>query len=310
MTQRNTLFIIENIKNRTRRICLPEAAFGGIIMENKNGFLTISEFAKLRGVTSETLRHYDRTGLLKPVHIDEQTGYRYYSILQYEQLGTIKELRQLGFSIDAISEYFKERNVAKSIEMLDHKHTEVLSKLKELNELERVLRQKLDYLHEIQKPREEMTPRIVSLPERYCITNKTIVDNSEALGMSYTLLEKKLSDLSPILATNRMGHFLPLSHSNKLGNEYIPFIFAAPNSAPEEYSRSFPAGNYVTIFSSDGLEKESYRKCFAKITEYMEENDLVPADNYVICYFPIDLTITDKEKEFSIEMQLRVKKKC
>ena len=89
-------------------------------MDNKNGFLTISEFAKLRGVTSETLRHYDRTGLLKPVHIDEQTGYRYYSILQYEQLGTIKELRQLGFSIDAISEYFKERNVAKSIEMLDH----------------------------------------------------------------------------------------------------------------------------------------------------------------------------------------------
>ena len=113
LTQPHTVFIIENIKIGQGK-SLPETALGVIIMDNKNGFLTISEFAKLRGVTSETLRHYDRTGLLKPVHIDGQTGYRYYSILQYEQLGTIKELRQLGFSIDAISEYFKERNVAKS----------------------------------------------------------------------------------------------------------------------------------------------------------------------------------------------------
>ncbi|MEH7531769.1 MerR family DNA-binding transcriptional regulator, partial [Priestia megaterium] len=46
--------------------------------------------AKLRGVTTETLRHYDRIGLFKPFYVDENTGYRYYSIFQYEVLGTIK----------------------------------------------------------------------------------------------------------------------------------------------------------------------------------------------------------------------------
>ncbi|WP_434369237.1 MerR family DNA-binding transcriptional regulator [Peribacillus frigoritolerans] len=52
-------------------------------MQNK---LSIGEMAKLRGVTVDTLRHYDKIGLLKPFHIDPETGYRYYSISQYEAL--------------------------------------------------------------------------------------------------------------------------------------------------------------------------------------------------------------------------------
>ncbi|MFE4813078.1 MerR family DNA-binding transcriptional regulator [Peribacillus simplex] len=32
--------------------------------------LSIGEMAKLRSVTVDTLRHYDKIGLLKPYHID------------------------------------------------------------------------------------------------------------------------------------------------------------------------------------------------------------------------------------------------
>ncbi len=46
-------------------------------MQNK---LSIGEMAKLRSVTVDTLRHCDKIGLLKPYHIDPETGYRYYSI--------------------------------------------------------------------------------------------------------------------------------------------------------------------------------------------------------------------------------------
>lgn len=275
----------------------------------EKGLLTISEFAKLRGVTTETLRYYDRIGLLKPVYIDEQTRYRYYSVLQYEQIGTIKELRQLGFSIESIAEYFRERNVSKSIEMLERKHQEILSQLEDLQHLEGILNNKLDYLHQICMPHEELKSRLIELPERYYITNGTIVNDDEQLGMSYSLLEKRLSELSPILATNRMGYYLPLSHSQKLGNEYIPFIFDASNSAPQEFRRSFPAGKYVTIFSSDGFSQERYQQSFSIMTEFMKEHQLTPAADYVICYFPVDLTITDEAKEFAFEIQLYVKEK-
>ena len=40
---------------------------------------SISEAAEMAGMTSETLRHYDRIGLVKPRRKDDWTGYRYYS---------------------------------------------------------------------------------------------------------------------------------------------------------------------------------------------------------------------------------------
>ena len=61
--------------------------------------ISITEMAKLRNISTETLRHYDRIDLLKPVHVDPDTGYRYYSITQYEKIGTIRELKNLGMSL-------------------------------------------------------------------------------------------------------------------------------------------------------------------------------------------------------------------
>lgn len=42
-------------------------------------YFTISEFGKLRNVNINSLRYYEKIGILKPDHIDEKNGYRYYS---------------------------------------------------------------------------------------------------------------------------------------------------------------------------------------------------------------------------------------
>jgi DNA-binding transcriptional MerR regulator len=41
--------------------------------------LKIGDFSSLAQVSIKTLRYYDERGLLSPVHIDPETGYRYYS---------------------------------------------------------------------------------------------------------------------------------------------------------------------------------------------------------------------------------------
>ena len=41
--------------------------------------LKIGDFSKLSRVSIRMLRHYDEIGLLKPVWIDPESGYRYYS---------------------------------------------------------------------------------------------------------------------------------------------------------------------------------------------------------------------------------------
>src|SRR5512136_502783 len=64
--------------------------------------LKIGDFAWLSQVTVETLRHYDRIGLLKPVRLDRFTGYRYYSLDQLPRLNRILALKDLGLPLEKI----------------------------------------------------------------------------------------------------------------------------------------------------------------------------------------------------------------
>ena len=64
--------------------------------------ITIQGFAKLCGCNTQTLRYYDRIGLLTPAKVDEWTGYRYYEEEQALQFVKIKNLQQADFSIEEI----------------------------------------------------------------------------------------------------------------------------------------------------------------------------------------------------------------
>jgi DNA-binding transcriptional MerR regulator/effector-binding domain-containing protein len=60
---------------------------------------SIGEFARMGTVSVRTLRHYDEIGLLRPAHVDPETGYRSYSADQLGQLNRIIALKDLGFSL-------------------------------------------------------------------------------------------------------------------------------------------------------------------------------------------------------------------
>lgn len=63
----------------------------------------ISAVARLSGITSRTLRHYDEVGLLPPSRVGPN-GYRYYDGAALVRLQRILVLRELGLPLPAISE--------------------------------------------------------------------------------------------------------------------------------------------------------------------------------------------------------------
>ena len=65
--------------------------------------LKIGEFSALAQISIRTLRHYDEVGLLKPIHVESESGYRYYSMSQLPRLHRILALRDLGFPLDRIA---------------------------------------------------------------------------------------------------------------------------------------------------------------------------------------------------------------
>jgi DNA-binding transcriptional MerR regulator len=64
--------------------------------------LSIGEFSKLCMVTTKTLRHYDLMGLLKPKELNDENGYRYYSVEQLSVMLKILRLKDYGFSLEEI----------------------------------------------------------------------------------------------------------------------------------------------------------------------------------------------------------------
>jgi effector-binding domain-containing protein len=63
----------------------------------------IGDFSRLSFVTVQTLRYYDEIGLLKPVKVDQFTGYRYYSAEQLPRLNYIVALKNLGLSLEEVA---------------------------------------------------------------------------------------------------------------------------------------------------------------------------------------------------------------
>jgi len=64
--------------------------------------IKIGDFARLSQVSVVTLRYYDEMDLLKPVKVDDSTGYRFYFADQLPRLNRILTLKDLGFSLEQI----------------------------------------------------------------------------------------------------------------------------------------------------------------------------------------------------------------
>lgn len=70
---------------------------------------TISQLAKLAGISTRTLRYYDEINLLKPKRINS-SGYRIYGQEEVDRLQQILFFRELGVSIETILSIMNDPN--------------------------------------------------------------------------------------------------------------------------------------------------------------------------------------------------------
>ena len=98
--------------------------------------ITIQGFARLCGCNTQTLRYYDRIGLLPPARVDEWTGYRYYEEEQAMLFVRIKNLQQADFSIEEIKSLLS-RNDDYVLAAFDRKVEEQEQKLAKIRKIQR-----------------------------------------------------------------------------------------------------------------------------------------------------------------------------
>lgn len=63
----------------------------------------IGDFSRLCQVSVKTLHHYDDVGLVRPMRVDRENGYRFYAAEQVTRVRRILNLKALGFSLEQIA---------------------------------------------------------------------------------------------------------------------------------------------------------------------------------------------------------------
>ena len=138
-------------------------------------YFSVGEAAKAAHTTSETLRHYDRIGLVKPSKKDEWTNYRYYTEQDIVRLNTVRALQVMDLPLKEIKEVLEYDDLEKIIDFLEQTEKKADEKMAALQySKSKIALAKADYERKL-KAREHLTGTVVKeLPKRVILLSDTL----------------------------------------------------------------------------------------------------------------------------------------
>lgn len=136
---------------------------------------SIGEISQQTGVSTQTIRYYERIALL-PQPYRAENGYRVYDNTDVERLQFVTRARQLDFSLDDIAEIlaFRERNEAPCFVVMNVMAQQIDEIDKRIADLIR-LREELAQLHHVGLT----MPEDIEMKHCVCHLIKTGIQNEE-----------------------------------------------------------------------------------------------------------------------------------
>jgi DNA-binding transcriptional MerR regulator/effector-binding domain-containing protein len=130
-------------------------------------FFTIGELADLFAIDVQTLRYYDKIGLLIPSHRNHANGYRLYKFDQVYQVASIRYLKRLGYSLEQIREYLDSRTLDHTIERLQGQSALLKQRWQELISIDSAIQRKIEFI-KVQLPQVSLQEvQVKTFPDRY-----------------------------------------------------------------------------------------------------------------------------------------------
>lgn len=223
--------------------------------------LKIGDFSKLARISIRMLHHYDKIGLLKPENVDSFTGYRYYSETQLPLAGRIAALRNMGFSLAAVSEILENYEEPQALERY------LLLKQSELREEAERLDQKMLFLETaIERMRkDEKTMKydvtLKVLPERYVASVRDIVPSYDQEGILWGILAQETQGLNLQMAEPCYGLAIFYDEGYKESDVDIEIQTAVKGTYDDTEHVKFKAIPPIQIASA------TYKGGYAKLSE-------------------------------------------
>ena len=259
--------------------------------------LSIGQMAELNHVSEQTLRLYDKEGLLVPRCVDPVTGYRYYHIIQSAQLDLIQTMKIYGMTLRQIRSFLDSNDPAALRALLTEQAASIEERIRQLRRSQSAITRTLDNYR-----RYEAMPRngeifLEYIPERRIFRYSCDVNyfDQDESGYEYMLRQMK---------TNLVANNMPLSYFTNIGtiirrehlvpdalfsNEVFLFVDEDDSSQAME---TLPAASYLCLCSDEfSMEAANVRH----LLEYVQTRGCEIAGDY-ICEVVVDFPMLDFDR--------------
>lgn len=138
-------------------------------------YFSVGEAAKAVHTTRETLRHYDRIGLVKPSKKDDWTNYRYYTEQDLVRLNTVRALQVMDLPLKEIKKVLEYDDLEKIVDFLTQAEKKADEKIASLQYSKAKIRSaKADYEKKLQMRQNQSGTFIKDIPERVILLSDTL----------------------------------------------------------------------------------------------------------------------------------------
>ena len=256
--------------------------------------LSIGQMAELNHVSEQTLRLYDKEGLLVPRCVDPVTGYRYYHIIQSAKLDLIQNMKVYGMTLRQIRSFLDSNDPAALRALLSEQAESIEERIRQLHRSQSAITRTLDNYR-----RYEAMPRnseivLEYIPERHIFRYSCDVNyfDQDESGYEYMLRQMKnnlVANNMPLSYFTNIGTIIRREHlvpDELFSNEVFLFVDEGDSSQAME---TLPAASYLCLCSDEfSMEAENVRR----LLDYVKTRGCEIAGDY-ICEVVVDFPMLD-----------------
>lgn len=272
--------------------------------------LTIGQMAKLNHITKQTLRLYDKKGLLKPAYIDKNNGYRFYDVRQSSKLDIIQTLQAYGMTLREIKSLLKSGAEPDVKEILRVQKLSISGKIAELKAIKRQIDIHIDNINRYENLQNYKSSFLLYMPDRQIYRYQTELDYFNcANDATYELMLRELKShmaLKGISLTffHNIGTLIAKENikAGRLSTREVFLLLSDDYAGPD--IDIMPAGIYYCRCSCEMEEEASIAR---KILEEIRENSYeICGDYYCEVIHELPVTRNEHRKVFYM-IQIPVK---
>lgn len=210
-------------------------------------YFTISEFARLRNININSLRYYEKIGLLKPTHVDPHTNYRYYTAEQLSVLDTILLCIDLKIPLKELERYVDETGAFHSQRLFQDGKNLAMQRINEIQ----VGLSKIELALQSIETSKAYTDR-QGIYQRHIPQRRFFISKYVGELENIAKLEKEFANLYMNAQAEQLSPIFPAGVLLQYSGEVIRFFLfceIANHQRLHEHILDIPQGNYLCVQS-------------------------------------------------------------